>query len=280
MIAYLSLLRALEFIEENLRSPFSPEDVAAAAHLSLSQLNRTFARVFHVSPGNYILKRRLCAAARDLAETDRTILDIALDARFAAPESFSRAFRRQFLLSPTQYRREGRRFHDLYPPMKTPEPKEGSRTMFDQRKYNAEELREQILASKGTYLIAVDLDHLLDINENQGHAAGDAALAAVFSRIERAIADDMVFFRTGNDDFTVLTGSRDLAACEEVARKILARADEDVPCPGGSLKVSASVGIGLIPEDTVDPQAAIRYADEAMMDAKRAGRNTYRIHGE
>ena len=278
MIAFLSLLRALEFIEEKIHDPFSIEDVANAAYLSVSQLNRTFAHVFHSSPANYILKRRLCVAAKELAETEQSILDIALGAQFGAAESFSRAFKRQFLVSPSQYRREGKRFHELYPPYALPNREERGTHMTTQKQYNRDILHEKILASKGTYILMADMDHLMEMNETKGRAAGDAALAAIFSRIDEAIEEGMVFFRTGNDDFTILTGSDDLALCEKVARSILSHADEDVPYPDGTVKVSVSVGIGFIPLDIADPQTAIDYADQAMVAAKHAGRNTYRIY--
>jgi diguanylate cyclase (GGDEF)-like protein len=279
MIAFMSLFSALDYIERNIAGPFTPEDVAGAAYLSVSHLNRLFARVFHLSPANYILKRRLCIAAKALATTDRQVTDIALDAQFSAPESFSRAFKRQFLLSPSEYRRQGMRFHDLHPPLRLQLDDKGGLPMMSpiRRDYDTEELLERILASKGTYILLADIDHLMPINENLGRAAGDAAIAAIASRIERSIDEGMVFFRTGGDEFTILTGSNDLAACEAIAQRIVSYGDQDVPYPGGTLKVTTSLGIGAIPDNTDDIQAAIKHADDALMRAKHEDRGGYRV---
>jgi diguanylate cyclase (GGDEF)-like protein len=116
------------------------------------------------------------------------------------------------------------------------------------RKYDVSELGAQILASKGTYILYLDIDNLKPINDNMGHDAGDAALAETAlaetaARIERSISPGMTFFRTGNDDFTVLTGSGDLGRTESVAAKIISFADDEVTYGGGTLKFSVSIGI-------------------------------------
>ena len=145
------------------------------------------------------------------------------------------------------------------------------------RKYNTEELRERILAAKGTYIIMLDMDNLMRINDGLGRQAGDAALSAMAARIERSISRDMVFFRIGGDEFIVLTNSSDLAACEKITQQMLSYADEDVPYPDGKLKVTFSAGITAIPNDISDPQTALDRADIAMVKAKGAGRSTYQV---
>lgn len=280
MQAFLSLYRAIEFIEARLTEPFSVEDVALAAFTSPSHLNRLFARVFHTSPANYILKRRLCAAAKALAITDLPITHIALDAQFSAPESFTRAFKKQYLMTPSEFRRQGKRFFDLYPKLTFTHDFEGGLAMSNQHRYDTSELRQKILSAKGTYILILDLDHLLPINENYGRVAGDAAIAAMASRIERAIGPDMAFFRTGGDEFTILTGSNDPAIAQSVAAGIASFAEEQVPYPGGTLTVSASIGIAVIPFDLDDPQTVLNKADAAMLEAKRRDMGGYRMAEE
>lgn len=273
MIAFLSLLRATEYIEAHLTEPFGPADVARAAYLSTSQLNRLFAHVFHSSPANYILKRRLCVAAEALATTARPVTDIALDAQFAAPESFTRAFRRQFLRTPSQYRRDSHRFFELYPPIAFPIGEEGSQP--NMTKYDNTKVREAILAARGTYLILADIDHLMHINDTLDTAAGDAALAAIAQRLEAACGPQGRIFRTGNDDFAVLTGTAALAEADAVAERVVARAEEDIPYPGGTLRATASMGILRIPEDAQDGQRLLDEAGRAVAHAKRIGRNRF-----
>ena len=67
-----------------------------------------FNRTTHHSPYDYLMRRRLAESARDLAETDLRIIDVALDYQFGSPETFSRAFKRMFGLQPRQWRNQGR----------------------------------------------------------------------------------------------------------------------------------------------------------------------------
>ncbi|PZR18537.1 MAG: hypothetical protein DI536_01265 [Archangium gephyra] len=99
--------RAIEFIEKNLLTPFSLDDVAAAEGLSTYHLHRVFAATFGRSIKTYVRKRRLTEAARLLRTTTRGVLDIALECQFESQASFTRAFRALFNQPPASFRREG-----------------------------------------------------------------------------------------------------------------------------------------------------------------------------
>ena len=272
MKSFISLVYAIDFIERSLRSRITPADAAEAAYLSLSRLQSMFAHVLGVGVAEYIAKRRLCVAARDLLETERSVTDIAFAFGYANVESFSRAFKKQFLCTPSVYRRE-HRFTELYPKLLVHE----KRGFDGMERYDITETGGKILASKNTYIITTDIDHMLAINENIGRAAGDAAIAAFAARIGRSVRDGMDFFRISGDSFVVLTGQEEPEAAEEVAKQILSYADEDVVWSGGAFKFTVSLGIAKIPPDAADAKAAIERSDEAMMAAKRNGRNTYAV---
>jgi AraC-like DNA-binding protein len=95
---------ALGFIEENLQNAISVGDIAASAGYSLYYFIRRFNQSVHHSPYDYLMRRRLSEAARELLATDRRILDIALDYCFHNHETFSRAFKRMFDVQPNQWR--------------------------------------------------------------------------------------------------------------------------------------------------------------------------------
>jgi AraC family transcriptional regulator len=103
----LQIARALDFVEENLQAPIGVADMAAAAGYSLYYFCRSFHQATHHTAYDYLVRRRLAQAARDLIHTDRAILDIALDYQFNSPETFARAFRRVFDTPPSQWRKEG-----------------------------------------------------------------------------------------------------------------------------------------------------------------------------
>jgi AraC family transcriptional regulator len=103
------------YIESHLRSPLSVEQIASeSAYYSLYHYVRLFRILTGETPGSYLRKRRLAEAARELVDTDRPILEIALEYQFQSHEAFSRAFKKQFGLAPGEQRKR-RQFLHLAP---------------------------------------------------------------------------------------------------------------------------------------------------------------------
>jgi AraC family transcriptional regulator len=101
-----TMLKAVDFIEGNLKEPISVSDVADAVGYSLYHFSRTFNAVVKHSPYDYIMRRRLSESARELLTTRKKIITIALDYQFNNPETYSRAFRRMFGVLPNQLRKD------------------------------------------------------------------------------------------------------------------------------------------------------------------------------
>lgn len=97
---------ALHYIEEHLHDSFSLEDVSKAAFSSLSYMHRIFYQMTGLTMKEYIRQRRLAKAASLLQDTNHTILHIALDSGYQTSESFSRAFKRQYSVSPSECRNQ------------------------------------------------------------------------------------------------------------------------------------------------------------------------------
>ena len=107
-MANLALMfQALAFIERNLRCEIAVADMAAAVGYSLYHFCRTFNGAVRHTPYDYLMRRRLSEAARELAAGERRILDVALDYQFSRAETFSRAFKRLFAVQPSQWRKAG-----------------------------------------------------------------------------------------------------------------------------------------------------------------------------
>jgi diguanylate cyclase (GGDEF)-like protein len=75
----------------------------------------------------------------------------------------------------------------------------------------------------------------------------------------------------------VLSEVRTVADAEMVAGKIIAAINEPVDLAVGTIRIGASVGIGLYPADGSDPASVMRAADQAMYRAKAEGRNQYAL---
>jgi AraC family transcriptional regulator len=104
--------KSLWFIETRLSEAFTLNDVAGWVSVTPFHLARTFATATGQSLMRYVWRRRLTRAAQALVGGRDTVLSIALDAGYASPEAFTRAFRAEFGLSPSALRKRGWT-HDL-----------------------------------------------------------------------------------------------------------------------------------------------------------------------
>ena len=125
----------------------------------------------------------------------------------------------------------------------------------------------------------LDVDDFKRINDACGHAAGDAVLAEVASRLHAAARASDVVARYGGDEFVVvLDGAGRDAALRAAERLRRAVCEHEVPIPGGArVPVSISVGVALH-EPGMTPATLCAAADLALYAAKREGKNTVALH--
>jgi two-component system, cell cycle response regulator len=128
----------------------------------------------------------------------------------------------------------------------------------------------------GTPLCCVlfDIDHFKNINDQRGHAAGDAVLAAMGELLRRVARQTDITCRWGGEEFVVALHHSDLAGACVAAERLRCEVEENVilDADGSRVPVTASFGVAeFTPEDTID--ALVDRADRAMYEAKTAGRN-------
>jgi AraC-like DNA-binding protein len=99
-----SVYHALQFIEAHLRDNISVADIADHCGYSLFHFIRLFNQFASQTPYDYLIRRRLSEALKELHETNYSIATLAYDYCFETPESFSRAFKRVFGLLPSSFR--------------------------------------------------------------------------------------------------------------------------------------------------------------------------------
>lgn len=132
-------------------------------------------------------------------------------------------------------------------------------------------------ATRQQNLLAVcylDLDGFKVINDLHGHALGDQLLVQVAERLKKVLRGDDTLARLGGDEFVLLmsdlgTEAESLAVADRVLKVIA----EPILLDGLALNISASLGLTLYPQDASDADTLLRHADQAMYQAKEAGKN-------
>ena len=138
--------------------------------------------------------------------------------------------------------------------------------------------RQHRVGGDGFAVIFLDLDHFKLINDNLGHATGDALLVEVGRRIGRCVRATDTVGRLGGDEFVVLIEApADTDTVLGTVRRIRDALSAPVRCADDVVYVSASIGVLLSDDVPADPEAALRNADIAMYEAKTHGRDSYRI---
>ena len=99
--------QAIVFIENHLYETITARDAAEAVSYSYYHFHRYFSAVMGETIGNYIRSRRLTQAAWDLTHSDKKIIDIGLSLYFESAESFTRAFKDRYSMTPSEYRKHG-----------------------------------------------------------------------------------------------------------------------------------------------------------------------------
>jgi PAS domain S-box-containing protein len=103
---YTEMRTVLEFVRDNYSRSIEIRELAALVHLSVSQFERRFRRVFQISPLRHIMNVRIRAASLLLTTTNDTIAAIAMDCGFYDHSHLTRNFRKIMGVSPREYRRQ------------------------------------------------------------------------------------------------------------------------------------------------------------------------------
>ena len=135
-------------------------------------------------------------------------------------------------------------------------------------------------------LLFIDLDNFKNINDSLGHPAGDLVLKEIAQRLQAHLRGDDTVARLGGDEFIIIlsglsSNGREAAShAREIANKIRDTIGMECRIDDTELHVTASIGISMISEDETSGHDLLRYADTAMYEAKREGRNRLEFFSE
>jgi diguanylate cyclase (GGDEF)-like protein len=145
------------------------------------------------------------------------------------------------------------------------------------------DLREQhVLVRRGLQECAVamiDIDHFKDVNDNYGHAMGDAVLRSIAHRLQANIRAYDRLYRYGGEEFLLCIPQASLIIAGGLAERLRAGvAEEHIQNSAGGPNVQVTASFGVAALDGSQPvELAIERADEAMYRAKTAGRDRVEI---
>ena len=141
-----------------------------------------------------------------------------------------------------------------------------------------EELVQQAaLTGAPVCLIACDLDHFKQVNDRHGHGRGDTVLKDAAYLLRKSLRSFELVYRLGGEEFLIVLPGCSLAEGREIAERVRVGLEDARP---GGLAVTASFGVAAAAGDGAAFEPLFRAADEALYDAKRAGRNRVVAAGE
>lgn len=127
-------------------------------------------------------------------------------------------------------------------------------------------------------LVVIDMDFLKVINDSFGHQIGDEAIRQIGRILKQSSRSIDLAARYGGEEFCLLLPNTEIKMAEQFAER-LRRLINDVHIEGPG-HISASMGVASYPLHASDPDALFRKADEALYEAKQAGRNLVKVVSE
>jgi diguanylate cyclase (GGDEF)-like protein len=145
----------------------------------------------------------------------------------------------------------------------------------------ADEWARSLAAGTPIAAVMVDIDHFKRYNDHYGHLGGDQCLRRVAEALSASVRGTDLIARYGGEEFCLVLPGADRAKATRVAERarlgVAALQEEHVKAPTGFVTVSLGVA-SLVPAAEHPAEDLVRWADEALYEAKRHGRNRIGVH--
>lgn len=127
-------------------------------------------------------------------------------------------------------------------------------------------------------LLFIDLDHFKKVNDQSGHSIGDKLLIEAAERISNCVRTADTTARFGGDEFIVILNDiKEPSILENTCKRILNMLEQPFIFGSDSYHVTASIGVTIYPKDSQHAGELISFADQAMFEAKKTGRNKFQL---
>jgi diguanylate cyclase (GGDEF)-like protein len=125
----------------------------------------------------------------------------------------------------------------------------------------------------------LDIDHFKSINDSHGHRMGDMVLQEVAQKIRDTIRTTDTPCRYGGEEFAILLPETDISAAEVIGCRLQQVIEAmRVETGDGTIMITTSVGIASLTEgDYTKADVLVEMADQALYEAKKAGRNQVKL---
>ena len=124
----------------------------------------------------------------------------------------------------------------------------------------------------------LDLDGFKQINDTLGHDAGDTLLKMVATRLVAAVRQEDTVARLGGDEFVIVLWELSHAdGVAKLASKVMQAVSQPYRIQDRSVRMTVSIGVGIYPTHGEEVEVLMKSADLALYEAKRAGKNNYRL---
>lgn len=149
--------------------------------------------------------------------------------------------------------------------------------VFNRRHFGERLTLELGRGGEGVAVMLMDLDHFKRINDMHGHLAGDQVLQVASQRLSDSLRGSECLARWGGEEFAVLIPRIDREHALALAERLrAAMADAPIEVDGAPVTLTMSIGLALAADGLRTPDAIVDAADQALYDAKDAGRNAVR----
>ena len=128
----------------------------------------------------------------------------------------------------------------------------------------------------------IDMDYFKKVNDTYGHKAGDTVLKTLAKILKNSVRESDIVIRYGGEEFLILLQNvTDIIAAKKVAEKIRQAVENtEIQTEEATIKKTISIGISIYPDQCEKGWECIKYADLALYEAKKTGRNKVVLFNE